>query len=709
MEKNSDFILDIKELPNRNAEYLETLFALGNGKFGVRAGNPLKVNQQYPGNPGLFVNGFFESEEIQYGEWAYGYAKQHQTICKLPNLRGVTLRIGSEDSAKEEWQIKLTHAQLDMKQGVLFERYAVKTPAGKSFDLKMTSFASLARSELFVCKYEISKHNFEEPVHFTQSLFQEREAINENDDPRVVSKEQDLGIEQNQDIYQFTTKNSQKKLAIKWIKNDDSFEGKKDQFVSIFQISSIMDATDESAPSFSCELAEFDTLLKEQRQMYHNFWSVSDIRIKGNDTLQKGIRFNLFHLNQGAGRDGQTNFAAKGLTGEGYEGHYFWDTELYILPFFIYTQPKTAKALLSYRWTILEQAKARAKELNQSGALFAWRTIDGQETSAYYPAGTAQVHINADIVYGFQLYERVTGDHQFIEEKGREVVFETAKFWVDFGDFINKEGQLAFCINGVTGPDEYSALVNNNYYTNKMAQNNLRYAVELANRYQLFENEREKWQKAADLMYFGYNQEMGLTKQDDGFLDQALWDFEKTPKDHYPLLLNYHPMIIYKYQVCKQADTVLAEMLFTDDFSKEQLLRDYAYYEKVTTHDSSLSRSIFSIMASRTGQVKKAYNYFMDTALMDVTDLQGNVEDGIHAANMGGSWLSLMYGFAGLRYDQGLKLTNYLPKEIEELRFQLMFKGERIEVILTQQKIDCVLIPNSKHTLTISGKEVLIN
>lgn len=302
---------------------------------------------------------------------------------------------------------------------------------------------------------------------------------------------------------------------------------------------------------FQQSVDKFSVLLKEQADYYQSFWQASDIQIVGDDYLQKGIRFNLFHLNQGAGRDGKTNFAAKGLTGEGYEGHYFWDTEMYLLPFFIYTNPEIAKSLLSYRASILPQAKKRAKELNQAGALFAWRTIDGNETSAYYPAGTAQLHINADIVYGFQLYERITGDQPFIEEIGKEVVFETAKFWFHYGTFAIKEGQERFCIHGVTGPDEYSALVNNNFYTNKMVQNNLRYAVELAKRYNVYQEMIADWEKAADLMYFGYDEERQLTKQDDSFLDQALWPFEETPSENYPLLLHYHPMIIYKYQVCK--------------------------------------------------------------------------------------------------------------------------------------------------------------
>ena len=697
MAKNDSFKVRTQELSHQTPEYLETLFAVGNGQIGVRAGHPLKVNELYEGNPGSFVNGFFDSEPIQYGEWAYGYAKEHQTIIKLPNLRGVRLQIGDEDSSASEWQVKPIQMTLDLEKGVLDESYKVVTPLGKTFELVMQSFASVTRSELYVCQYQIKNTNFSEPISMTHPL-EQKAAIVQTDDPRVASKAHHLRKADYQDYAIWTAENSQRSIAIRVINGEKQLQA-EETLTTVFQMKLLEDNQNHETP-FNQEFADFEVLLQEQQQSYQQFWAASDIQIEGDPVLQKGIRFNLFHLNQGAGRDGRTNFAAKGLTGEGYEGHYFWDTEMYLLPFFIFTNPEIAKALLSYRGKILPQAKQRAQELSQEGALFAWRTIDGNETSAYYPAGTAQVHINADIVYAFQLYERVTGDQAFIETVGSEVVFETAKFWLSYGDLVEKEGKLAFCINGVTGPDEYSALVNNNFYTNKIVQNNLYYAIELAQRYGKYQETISAWQQAADLMYFGYDEQRGITKQDDGFLEQAVWPFETTPAEKYPLLLHYHPMVIYKHQVCKQADTVLAQMLYTGDFSLEQLKKDYDYYEQVTTHDSSLSRSIFSVMASRIGDSEKAYRYFMDTALMDLTDLQKNVVDGIHAANMGGSWLSLIYGFAGLYYDQGLRLANHLPQKIKELKFTLFYQGEPVKISLKDRHIDCQLAETTQLLAT---------
>lgn len=455
-----------------------------------------------------------------------------------------------------------------------------------------------------------------------------------------------------------------------------------------------------------------------------SFWEQSDIQIKGDDLLQKGLRFNLFHLNQAAGRDGLTNIPAKGLTGDGYEGHYFWDTEMYMLPFFVYTQPKTAKSLLLYRYSILEKARNRAREMGvEQGVLFPWRTINGEECSAYYPAGTAQFHINADIAYGVKLYLEATNDKDFRYHEGFEILVETARFWMEFGDYIpGKEN--TFCINGVTGPDEYTALVNNNYYTNRMVKTNLEYAVKLAKEVlslpkegliektktiAVEKNEIQLWENAAKNMNLPFDEEKQLTKQDDTFFDKTVWDFENTPKEKYPLLQHYHPLMIYRYQVNKQADVVLAQLLHSKQISQEQKTRDYHYYEAITTHDSSLSRSVFGMMASEIGEKEKAYRYFMDTALMDLTDQQGNTKDGIHAANMGGTWMSMVYGFAGMAIQEDkLTFSPRLPKEWKELSFKIHFKDSWFKVILTEQQTVYELISGEDLIFMHNNKEVLV-
>lgn len=710
----ASFLLTLSDIGNEAPAYIETLFALSNGHLGVRACAPIQTLETQ-GNPGTFINGFYDTHSITYGEWAYGYAQKHQTIIKLPSARQLVLIVNGHRSDENEWVIQRDTFQLNLSTGILQEQYTVTTHLSETFLFAITSFVSLTQQEVYASHYQIEQANFSGEIilekHFSFELADSALSSTEPQDPRVAASKSQLTVETiGANTVLLTTQNSHQQLLLGQVSTTDQGSVADTALMSklCFSVEPNQIYTAEnfvlyseilSAANVQELLGDFETLMDQlefqhlvqaQKVALTKFWQVSDIQIKGDSTLQKGLRFNLFQLFQNAGRDGQTNFAAKGLTGQGYEGHYFWDTEMYILPFFIYTQPEIAKALLQYRCQILPQAKERAAIMSQKGALFAWRTINGEEASAYYPAGTAQIHINADISYAFQLYENVTGDHTFIHEQGAQVIFETARFWLSYGTWVVKNGRRQFCLYGVTGPDEYTALVNNNYYTNKMAQNNLFYAVDLAQRYhdRIDAKEQAAWLKAAENMYLPYDEEQQLLKQDDSFLEKERWPFETTPKANYPLLLHYHPMIIYKYQVSKQADGLLAELLFPQDYSKAQILRDYHYYEAVTTHDSSLSRSIFSILASRVDLPEKGYRYFMDTALMDLTDLQGNVKDGIHAANMGGSWLSMIYGFAGLSpVANGWVLENHLPQEIESIYFSLRIRDNVIRVHLTQHEL----------------------
>jgi alpha,alpha-trehalose phosphorylase len=393
--------------------------------------------------------------------------------------------------------------------------------------------------------------------------------------------------------------------------------------------------------------------------------------------------------------------AAKGLTGEGYEGHYFWDTEIYVLPFLVYTRPRLARALLLHRYRMLGAARARARQVGQRGALFPWRTINGEEASASYASGTAQYHINADIAFALQKYVELTGDTVFMEEYGAEILIETARFWADLG-FFSERKQGKFVINGVTGPDEYSTVVDNNTFTNLMARRNLQIAAEtleamrrekaaqydrLANATGLMGAEIDLWRRAAAAMYVPYDSEAGVHLQDEGFLDQAPWDFAKVPPEQYPLLLHFHPLQIYRHQVIKQADVMLAAFLLGNEFTPEQKRRIYEYYDPLTTGDSSLSECIQSIVACEVDEVAVAHRYLIDTATTDLWDLHKNVRDGMHVASCGGTWMAIVYGFAGLRdYAGELTFRPALPPHWHKLRFRLRVRGTLLEVVLTPRE-----------------------
>jgi alpha,alpha-trehalose phosphorylase len=432
------------------------------------------------------------------------------------------------------------------------------------------------------------------------------------------------------------------------------------------------------------------------------------------------VRFNQFHLLQSVGRDGRTNIAAKGVTGEGYEGHYFWDTEIYVFPFFLFSKPEIARALLQYRYTILPKARERARQMgHERGALYPWRTIAGEECSAYFPAGSAQYHINADIAYSIRLYLQATGDFDFIAQQGAEIVLDTARIWIGIGSY---DRQQRFCINAVTGPDEYTAIVNNNYYTNAMARMHMTFAADVAERLRterpadyarvaasigLDDEEIAAWRAASSAMRLPYDEALGIHEQDDSFLSKKTWDFANTPKENYPLLLHYHPLVIYRHQVCKQADVVLALLLLSNEFSLDDKRRDFDFYERVTTHDSSLSSCIFSMVASEVGYHDKAYAYFMETARLDLDNTHGNTEYGVHTAAMAGTWLGVAYGFAGMRLDGGgLRFAPVLPEKWRGYRFKAHVHGALLEVEVDGAGTSYRLLQGEGLRFSHRGREV---
>ena len=478
----------------------------------------------------------------------------------------------------------------------------------------------------------------------------------------------------------------------------------------------------------------FQHLLAAHEQYVADFWRRSDVRVRDiredrvkrtTVEIQQAIRFNLFHILQASARAEGAGVPAKGLTGKAYEGHYFWDTEIYLLPFLTYTSPRIAKNLLTFRYNMLEQARARARQLGHRGAMFPWRTISGEEASAYYAAGTAQYHINADIMYALRKYVQATGDEALLRDYGAEMLVETARLWVDLGFYSDAKGGK-FCINGVTGPDEYNAVVNNNAYTNLMARENLRYAAQVVESLQatapdaysalvhktaLDPSEVKAWIRAAENMYVPYDEKLGIIPQDDNFLDKEPWDFRNTPSDHYPLLLFNHPLNIYRKQVIKQADVVLAMFLLGDAFPPETKKRNFDFYDPLTTGDSSLSSCVEAIIAGQIGDLDKAIRYGMAALLMDLADVGGNVKDGCHVASMGGTWMMLTYGLGGMRdYDGSLSFwPRRAPEDDATLLFTLTYRGQRLKVEIGPHEVeyalregDCLVIRHETEEIQLT-------
>jgi len=736
----------------------ETVFALGNGHIGTRG----TLEEGYDGPAGTsmegtYLNGFYEKVPIHYDETAYGYATHTETMLNIPNGKVIQVLVEGEILSLATGTMEHFHRELNLQQGVLRREMRWISPKGKILNIETQRLVSLVDNRLMMIQYAITPVNFSGKIALISMLDGHVHNQISASDPRIGTSLQGQTlqlerIDQLGDMSRLQQVTTYSKLNLltgvsHLIQSDQpylretsihgqmaqhryQFEAKQGKRIGLTKaVVYLRGDRDQQETLWKTGEEVLKSALEKgwahyhfmQQQVLEDFWTHSDVTIEGDDLLQQGIRFNLFHLFQSAGKDGRTNIAAKGLTGEGYQGHYFWDSEIYILPFFLYTQPWQARKLLEYRYHTLEEARKRAFKLfRKPGALYPWRTITGIECSSYFPAGTAQYHINADIVYAIRHYVKATGDYDFLKEFGAEIVFETARIWMYLGTYSSQRNHH-FCINTVTGPDEYTALVNNNFYTNAMAKMHLLYAVEtdkllrdlypaeyqrIAAKIHLKHQEVTKWEEAACSMLLLKDEVLGIHPQDDSFLEKAVWPFDKTPAENYPLLLHYHPLDIYRHQVSKQADVLLTMYLLGDQFTTEEKRANLAYYTPITTHDSSLSRCIFSILEAETGNVEEALNLFVNTARLDLDNRHGNAHHGIHTASMAGTWLSLVAGLAGMRiYEDQLIFSPHLPEKWTSYGFRLKFKGNVIKVTVKESAVEVDMLEGDKLSLVVYGKQ----
>ena len=716
----------------------ETIFALANGFIGIRG----TFDEGRPAHrPGTFVAGFHETWRIQHAEEAFGLARTGQTIVNVPDATVVKLYVDDEPLFLPTARLTGYRRVLDMRVGILARELTWATAAGKQVVVRSQRLVSLEHRHVAAIRYEVVLPEDSAPVILASEIVNRQDdgtrelALEDGPgDPRLATSprervlhEQCGTVEGMRLLLGYRTAHSGMTLGVgvehvvettldRDVQADAT--GDRGKIVVSAQASpgaplrlTKFVAYQSSRAVPATELAErcgrtldrvsaggFDGLQRGQREQLDHFWDRADVRIEADDEperVQQAVRWNLFQVAQATWRAEGAGVAAKGLTGQAYEGHYFWDTEIYVLPFLAYTQPRIARNLLRFRHSMLPTARERARELNQRGALFAWRTINGEEASAYYQAGTAQYHINADIAYAVRRYAQVRGDEEFLLEVGAEILVDTARLWEDLG-FYDQRGR--FHIHSVTGPDEYTTVVNDNTYTNLMAQMNLGFAAWYVRELQderpadyralvgetgLQEAEVRAWERAAEAMHVPFDRRRGINPQDANFLEREVWDLEGTPPEHFPLLLHYHPLVIYRFQVIKQADIVLAMFLLGDKFSVERKRANFEYYDALTTGDSSLSACVQCVIAAEIGDQERALQYFRYALLMDLADAAGNASDGVHIAAAAGSWMAIVNGFGGVRdYDGRLSLDPRLPHAWRSLEFSLRFRDRQLRVRL---------------------------
>jgi len=700
----------------------ESVFALSNGHIGVR-GN---LDEGEPnGLPGTYLNSFFDLRPLPYAEAGYGYPESGQTIINVTN--GKLIRLLVDDEPFDLRYGRLIHHEriLDLRAGTLERIVEWASPSGRVVRVRSTRLVSFTQRAIVAIHYEVEAVGRPTRVVLQSELVANEDVPRQSRDPRVADalnhplQAEERSASGNRSMLIHSSRSSGLIMAAAadhllhgvpqssshtyieddWARTTVGTQLQPGEKVAITKFVAYGWSSQRSLPAIRDQVdaalsavlhTGWDGLLAEQREYIDDFWDGADVEVVGDDGIQQAVRFGLWHVLQAGARAERRALPAKGLTGPGYDGHAFWDTESFVLPVLIATMPGAAADALEWRNSTIDLALERAKTLGFAGAAFPWRTIRGQECSAYWPAGTAAFHVNADVAVAAARYVHWTGDDDFARTCAMPMLVHTARLWASLG-FQGGDGH--FHIHGVTGPDEYSAIVDDNTYTNLLAARNLRYAADVVERWpddaadlQVSAAEIAAWRHADATMAMPFDAHRGVHQQDLGSTEREVWDFAASDAHQaYPLLLNAPYFDLYRKQVAKQADLVLALHWCGDSFTPEEKAKAFAYYEPLTVRDSSLSACTQSIIAAEVGHLELAHDYLTEASLMDLRDLEHNTRDGVHVASLAGSWLALVCGFGGMR-DHGGELTfaPRLPTAIESLSFTIRWRGDKVRVAVSQ-------------------------
>jgi len=724
----------------------ESVFALSNGHIGLR-GN-LDEGEPF-GIPGTYLNSYYEVRPLPYAEAGFGYPEDGQTIVDVTNGKVIRLLVEDEPFDVRYGAVHSHERVLDLRAGTLTRSVDWTSPAGQRVQVHSTRLVSFAQRSVAAIAYEVAAADTPIRVTVQSELVANEPQAPRSADPRVAAileaplVSEEFDSDERGALLLHRTRSSGL-LTGAGMNHEVDAPGRLDVgtrswpdlgrttvvcvlqpgerlrlvkylaygWSSLRSVSAVRDQV--SAALTGAQYVGWDGLLAAQRDYLDEFWDAADVEVDGDPEIQQAVRFGLFHVLQVGARAERRCLPAKGLTGPGYDGHAFWDTEGFVLPVLTYTAPDAAANELRWRHSILDMARERARALGLRGATFPWRTIRGQECSAYWPAGTAAWHINADIADAFERYRIVTGDESLERDCGLEVLVETARLWMSLG---HHDRHGVWHLDGVTGPDEYTAVVDDNVFTNLMAARNLRFAAAACGRYPqrarelgVGDEETASWRDAAAAVRVAYDSDLGVHPECSRFTRFAEWDFAAT-RDQYPLLLHQPYVTLYRSQVVKQADLVLALHWCGESFTEAEKARDVDYYERRTVRDSSLSACTQAVMCAEVGHLELAHDYAYEAALIDLRDLHANSRDGLHMASLAGAWIALVAGFGGLRDSTGrLCLDPNLPDGIRRLAFRLRWRGLRLHVEVTHETATYTLRdgPDASVTFCHAGQEATV-
>lgn len=731
----------IENTPNTDdLGHMESVFSLGNGYLGLR-GSYDERNDELNETEGMYINGVFESEPFKHLCFFKGFAVNDQYTINLCDWRIVELYINGEKATITKG-ISNHSRRMDFIKGEIVRTFEFTASDGKKAKVESIRIVNNSRVHGAGVRYSVQALNFDGEVEL-HSCVVKNTAISGKITTKTVYERVEKGVY----ILETRTNRTQQAVAaaIAHKVNANAYTAEENNTDNEYQY--IVKATLKQGESISiekhavfyssadaltdlCGLAEkevrqnlengFETLRAEQSEFWENHWKMGDVVIKGNPYDQQAIRFSLFHLINQLPSINQASIGATGLTGPNYSGKVFWDTEMYLMPYYLFTNPESCKTLFMYRVKTLDKAREHAKQLDAKGAIYSWSSIDGEETSLVFEASTAELHINSDIAYAVWQYEKATGDSAFIYDNCAEMVFETATYYAHRGTFSEAyDGR--FCLNAVCGPDEYACGVNNNCYTNFMVQFHFCYALdvysrmkenapkklnEIVSRTGLDDEELALWKKAADNMYYHVNEKYGVYEQDSHFVYNDAVDMAAVP-NNFDLRSCMHPLDLWRIQVLKQADVVLLQFVLGDKFTDEEKKVNYDYYEPKTNHGSSLSAAIHSIMANEIGYYDDAYEYFKSAAYMDIDDFKRNTTGGLHMACLGGVWMGVVNGFMGMRlYQHGLHFEPKLPKSWESCTFNICYDNAAIQICTEKENTSFTLIDGSEVSFFVNGQAI---